>query len=718
MKKIIAAYLFTLLLWANTTAQSNNNEIVYDNTSEIKHLNYNLFILKDSLSDYKLNDVLTNNAFKLSAYSIPNLGITESSFWIKFSIYNTTSNEKLLLQLSNPLIDYADLYFKNSDNTTYSSIKLGDNRPFHQKKYKNQNFIYDVTIPQHQTKTFYLKVQSKDHILVPLTIGTKEQLNAKNSMNDIVVGFYMGIILVMFFYNSFLLITIKDINYLYYIIYIFFIGLTQIILLGYPTKLLWPNNLWLINHALFIAASVGSIAITLFMKSFLNMRVNTPKLLYGVYIIVGIYILAILATITEHQNISYPLIDVNGLFVAILSISVAIITIIKGYKPAKYYLIGWVVFLVGVFVFVLRNFGYLPYNNFTNYMMPAGSAIEVALLSFALADRINILKREKAESQALALEALKQNELIITNQNILLEKNVSERTIELKQTNSELVTTLTELKHTQSQLIGSEKLASLGQLTAGIAHEINNPINFVVSNVKPLKRDIDDLYELIRHYEILSKTIESNPKLDSINQFKNEIDYTFIQEEINNLLKGIEDGASRTAEIVKGLRVFSNLDENELNFINISDSINSTLTLLNSEISESIELVKNFGPAPEIKCYSGKIHHVFMNLLNNAIFAIKEHKSREEKGQLIITTYADKTHVFVSIKDNGIGMKKDILQKIFDPFFTTKKTGIGTGLGLSITKSVITEHHGTIEVHSVYEKGSEFIVALPIFFEK
>lgn len=351
-------------------------------------------------------------------------------------------------------------------------------------------------------------------------------------------------------------------------------------------------------------------------------------------------------------------------------------------------------------------------------MMPAGSAMEVALLSFALADRINILKKEKEESQALSLEALQQNELIITNQNILLEKNVAERTIELQQTNTELETTLTELKLAQSQLIGSEKLASLGQLTAGIAHEINNPINFVASNVKPLKRDIDDMYELIFKYETLCKTIKSNANLDSINQFKNKIDYTFIQEEINNLLKGIEEGASRTAEIVKGLRVFSNLDENELNFINITDSINSTLTLLNAEISESIELVKKFSPTPEIQCYSGKIHHLLMNLLNNAIFAIKEYKSREAKGQLIITTYADNTYVVVSIKDNGVGMKDDTLKKIFEPFFTTKKTGNGTGLGLSITKSIISDHRGTIDVYSVYGQGSEFIIRLPIQLEK
>ena len=391
----------------------------------------------------------------------------------------------------------------------------------------------------------------------------------------------------------------------------------------------------------------------------------------------------------------------------------------KGYRPAIFFSIAWFTFLIGVCLFILKDLGVLPYNNITVYAMPAGSAIEVVLLSLALADRINILKKEKETSQAQAFDALMQNELMIRNQNIVLEKRVEERTIELKKSNTDLSTTLSELKQTQSQLVNSEKMASLGQLTAGIAHEINNPINFVVSNVKPLKRDIEDIYELVKMYETIVPKEDLDENIQRINKYRAEIDYTYIKEEIEHLLKGIEDGAVRTADIVKGLRVFSRLDENDLKRTNIIEGINSTLTLLNPEITgASIELIRDFSNIPEIECFPGKLNQVFMNIFNNAIFAIKENKDRTEKGRLTITTTNDDANVYISIKDNGIGMTEEVKAKIFEPFFTTKAVGKGTGLGLSITFSIIGDHHGSIQLNTQYGFGTEFIITLPLFYTK
>jgi signal transduction histidine kinase len=295
-----------------------------------------------------------------------------------------------------------------------------------------------------------------------------------------------------------------------------------------------------------------------------------------------------------------------------------------------------------------------------------------------------------------------------------LEGKVEERTSALKKSNSELMTTLTELKQTQSQLVNAEKMASLGQLTAGIAHEINNPINFVVSNVKPLQRDIEDIHELVNKYHDLKNGEQLQEKIEEINKFRKEIDYDYIKEEISGLLKGIEEGASRTADIVKGLRVFSRLDENDLKKTNIVDGIESTLTLLNPELSGSIDVVKNYNKIPDIECFPGKMNQVFMNILNNAIFAIKANKDRKEKGKLVISTSADDKYVTISIKDNGTGMTEEVKTKVFEPFFTTKDVGKGTGLGMSITFSIIEDHHGLIELNSEYGQGTEFVIKLPV----
>ena len=183
------------------------------------------------------------------------------------------------------------------------------------------------------------------------------------------------------------------------------------------------------------------------------------------------------------------------------------------------------------------------------------------------------------------------------------------------------------------------------------------------------------------------------------------------------MLKGIEDGATRTADIVKGLRVFSRLDENDLKRTDITEGINATLTLLNPEISGSIVLVKNFGSVPKVECFPGKLNQVFMNILNNAIYAIKENTERIEKGKLEITTTSDTEFIRISIKDNGIGMSEDIRKKIFDPFFTTKPVGKGTGLGMSITFSIINDHHGSITLHTEHYIGTEFTIQLPIDYK-
>ena len=410
--------------------------------------------------------------------------------------------------------------------------------------------------------------------------------------------------------------------------------------------------------------------------------------------------------------------QIDSMLLAIYLLFIGIKINKQGYKPARFFLLAWSILLIGVFVFILKDFAVLPYNNFTCYMMPAGSAIEVILLSFALADRINILKKEKEEFQTQALDALLQTELIVRNQNIVLENKVEERTKKLQDINGELSTTLSELRHTQSQLVNSEKMASLGQLTAGIAHEINNPINFVVSNVKPLKRDIEEIYELINRYDTINVgDDDSSEKIIEVKKYREEIEYDYLKQEISHMIKGIEDGAMRTANIVKGLRIFSRLHENDLKRTDITEGIEATLTLLNPEINGSIELVKNYANLPKIECFPGKLNQVFMNILTNGIYAIKENTQRVEKGKLEITSSFDEQFVRISIKDNGIGMSDDVRIKIFDPFFTTKPIGKGTGLGMSITFSIINDHHGSINLYTQRYIGSEFIIQLPINYK-
>ncbi|MEM8901848.1 MAG: ATP-binding protein, partial [Bacteroidota bacterium] len=248
-----------------------------------------------------------------------------------------------------------------------------------------------------------------------------------------------------------------------------------------------------------------------------------------------------------------------------------------------------------------------------------------------------------------------------------------------------------QIKQAQTQLVQSEKMASLGQLTAGIAHEINNPINFVSGNVSPMKRDIREIDQWIM------KTVKGE-RPEGIQE---------IFEEIYELIGGIEEGAIRTKEIVQGLRNFSRLDEDDKKMADVHEGIDSTLTLLTHKTPSSIHIHKSYGEIPAISCYPGKLNQVFMNILSNALDAT------EEKGDIFIQTgWKDKENnlIQVTIRDTGYGMSPEVQEHLFEPFYTTKEVGKGTGLGMSIAYGIIQQHGGTIEVSSTEGEGSEFKV--------
>lgn len=289
-----------------------------------------------------------------------------------------------------------------------------------------------------------------------------------------------------------------------------------------------------------------------------------------------------------------------------------------------------------------------------------------------------------------------------------LEEKVAQRTEEVNKKNEALEQTLEELKEAQTQLVEQEKMASLGQLTAGVAHEINNPITFVSGNITPLKRDINEMMEILKGYEEEVKAQGLEEKFNRINQLKDELDYDFLLEEIKQLLEGITEGAERTAEIVRGLRNFSRLDEDVLKLANINQGIESTLLLLRSELKDRIEIIKDMPEMPDIMCYPGKLNGVYMNILTNGMQAI------EGPGKIYITTRHLGDRATISIRDTGPGMPEEVQKRIFEPFFTTKDVGFGTGLGLSITYGAIELHKGKITVNSVMGEGTEFLIELPV----
>lgn len=320
------------------------------------------------------------------------------------------------------------------------------------------------------------------------------------------------------------------------------------------------------------------------------------------------------------------------------------------------------------------------------------------------------LQNSETEIRDLADKQLEDNEKLF-----LAEKKMKQLLEEEKNAKTDLNNALENLKGAQSQLVHSEKMASLGQLTAGIAHEINNPVNFISSGMSSLKMSIDALKEIVEEYARLDDGDDPAEVVESIKDLKEDHEYEELMEELDDLMKDVNYGVTRTIEIVKGLRVFSRLDEEEVKKANINENLDATLVLLRNKTKNRVKVSKYYEEnMSQIDCYPGQLNQVFMNILNNGIQAIPEDR---KDGEVKLYTEETEDSIIVRLTDNGVGIPEKIKNRIWEPFFTTKAVGVGTGLGMSITYGIIEKHKGRIELNSEEGKGTEFAIYLPKKFQ-
>ncbi|OUL20481.1 serine/threonine protein kinase [Nostoc sp. RF31YmG] len=340
-------------------------------------------------------------------------------------------------------------------------------------------------------------------------------------------------------------------------------------------------------------------------------------------------------------------------------------------------------------------------------------------------DRLELLKLLTIQATISLENAILYNNLTEANERLeeyshILEERVVVRTAEINEKNKHLQAALEELQSTQSQLIQSEKMSSLGQMIAGIAHEINNPINFIHGNISHASDYVQDLLDLINIYQ------QEYPHPSAILEEKiQDIDVDFLTEDLPRVLDSMKLGSSRIRNIILSLRNFSRLDESEMKPVNIHEGIDSTLMILQHRLKEKsdrpeIKVVKEYAPLPNVSCYAGQLNQVFMNILSNAIDALEEYKhegdSPIKNPQIRIRTELGEANTLkIRIADNGHGMTAHVQQKIFDPFFTTKAVGSGTGLGLSISYQVVVDKHkGQLSCDSTPGQGTEFVIEIPM----
>jgi len=693
-----------LLATGVTVAQNRSAPIEFGNGGISTSIGRQLVVLTDSTGNLSPEQALVADGYVPSDQDVPNLQVTSAAYWLRFTIRNGSAGNVLVLSVPYAEIDEVDL-FTVEQGGLERIAHTGRSREWRERTPEGAEYTFEITVPIGGEQEYLIRVRGFKPIHVPIHLDTPSRSAWKRMGHSAFLGSYAGIMLVMALYNLFVFLSIRDRSYLYYVLYILAICSAQLTFLGAGPLQTLELPAWFESRSSIFFALLAIVLGMEFARRFIGTKDTVPRMhkfvpMFFVLIVVNLVIYS-----AFDPAIGYQLAQAMGGLSAIYLLIMASLAWRRGSRQAGFFLLAWVAFLVGVVVFVLKDAGVLAFTTLTQYAMPIGSAIEGVLLSFGLADRINILRKEKEASQAEALNASRENERIIREQNMLLEDKVQQRTHALQESNE-------HLKRTQTQLVNAEKMASLGQLTAGIAHEINNPINFITSNIAPLRRNIGEIVEVMQGY----RSVDAQNAAVQIKALKEQEEKLGLQEsidELDSIIESIAEGSSRTAEIVRGLRNFSRLDQDDLKESDLNEGLRSTLAVLAPQFRDRVRMDVQLGEVPRVECFPGKVNQVFMNILTNAVQATLI-RTGDVPGVIRVTTSLLNDHVVVSIKDNGIGMSDEVKARMYDPFFTTKPVGEGTGLGLAIVYGIIEDHQGNITVDSIVGQGTEFRILLPL----
>ncbi len=694
--------LFSFLCYFSVHAQP---VIILNDPQKIVNGARHCQVLEDPGGVIDLADISKySSKFKDNDRPYFNFGITKTVFWIKFELLNK-GGTPLYLEVGNPSLDTVQV-FEIDKNKKLIAHYSGNYLAYKSREVRDINYLFLLNTKKDSLHTVYLRVMHSRGTQFPLMIGTLKGFYQKSSNSNLFSGIYYGFILAMIFYNLFIFFSLKDRAYIYYVSYISFMGVLNASLIGHGFKYLWPNHPFFNNYVDSIAIMVGLSGI-LFVMNFLDTRNNTPRFHKVFIVLIILYLLNFIPLLQGNTYLGTIMVEMISLLVILLFFICAFVALRMNYVPARFFLIAWSFLLLSVVIFIMKDFVFIPYRPITASSLQIGSAIEALVLSMALANRINIYKEEKIKAQNEAYEALNEKKKLITEQNVTLERQVAMRTSEIKEKHDELVDALDNLKQTQAQLIQREKMASLGELTSGIAHEIQNPLNFV--------NNFSDV-----SVEIIDELIE-------VNDQQNEIDKKVSIELLENLkhnISIINDHGRRADSIVKSMLQHSQPNKGEFEACDINDLIEEYLRLSYigykaKNINFNAKLTTQLDPSiGEANLVPQDLARVFVNLFNNSFYALNEKCKKEVAGyepELSVSSKLVDSAIELQIRDNGTGISPAVINKIFQPFFTTKPSGTGTGLGLSLSYDIIAkEHSGLLDVKSQEGEFTLFTITLPM----
>jgi len=668
----------------------------------------------DSSETTALKDILETKVplFQLGTEEILEFGGCPYPIWIRIQTQASKRWDWVLQSHTLSSTDTLDFFAILPDSQT-AQQNIHPLQPLSKRPIRVGHPIFEL---HPEAEIHYLRVHSSGIWRLALRLASWKHLFEYYHSRDFLQGIFFGILIL----SGVVALVVRSIIQLriffYYALYVVGVLITNGAWENLLFEWFWAN--FPILNYLEPSKFVFFILVMPFVSSFLNTKKNAPILHCVFYGLVGLYALGVIANLLGLISLAYFLID-TALFLTLIQIIVVSIVVYNlGYEPAKLFLLAWLPFLVGIMITFLQDAGVLPHNTFTFHAIKIGTLWEILVLSWAISLKIKTLRQEREKADQERLRAMQQNEKMIREQNKLLEAKVEKRTAQLAQKNKALQQHEHELKHAlhelqakEAQLVQSEKMTSLGVLTAGIAHELNNPISFINASAYALERCLSEMIILNTHYEEITPE-NSTKKLAEIDNIKEEMDYEGALDDLRELVQGLKSSAKRTNKIVKALRLFSRLDENSIKYIDLHKNLDSVLTMLTNHWNNRVEIIRQYQEIPKVECFAGKLNQVFMNIILNAL------QATPDKGKLTIATSQVNTPsqsmVRVAIKDTGKGIPKSVQSHIFEPFYTTKPVGEGTGLGLAISYGIIKEHGGRLSFQSEENIGTEFWIDLPI----
>jgi signal transduction histidine kinase len=700
MKRLFLS-LFTLVIALRLFAQESPVVRVTNPTQAYDVLRPSFMLEVPSGTD-SVEDLLRNPAARRFVPYDPRLIKTRFSqldahrygYWFSFQIANET-NQELLLRFVYSGTETIDVY-EIAGERVVARHKVGSLEAETVYPFRKSNPFCPLLVQQGQTHRVLVYQHGVYTAQLPMFVLTATRLLAQQHRADLFYGLYYGFILIIILYNLVLFVRLGERDNLFYTIWVFFVGLQVALYRGHLNEFLYAAHPSIELYGAALAGITGLCHVP-FTLSFLRLKTLAPgwyRVGLGLF---GLYALALfwnILDISRGQKLdAVPLVAMlEGAF----SVAAGVVIYRRGFRPALYYVLGNLVFFASLFFLLSYAAGRLPYNFVSYNTLLLGSGVEILLFTLALAYKINLFKHEREQAVAEQIRLLRENERLVSEQNATLEAAVRERTGELRQT-------LRDLEAAQAQLIQAEKLASLGELTAGIAHEIQNPLNFVTNFAEVSVELVDELRDELaaqRPAAALDLTAELTESLQKITQH-----------------------GQRASAIVRSMLEHSRVSPGERQPTDLNALADEYLRLAyhglhGKDKAFRAHLVTDFDPTLGlVNVVPQDISRVLLNLFNNAFYAVCEKQKQQPNGYQPTVSVSTKRlggWVELCVRDNGTGIPENVRQKIFQPFFTTKPSGEGTGLGLSLSYDIVTKGHGgTLTVESTEGEGTEFTVRLP-----